>query len=171
MKPVPDVWEKARVNESQSHLGYTFVGEWNGRFVIRCPVLGSYLVVMTSNGADWREYLPGEPWEHVSVSVNHEQRCPTWEEMCWVKDQVWDAEECVVQFHPPKSEYVNQHPYVLHLWRCPTQETPRPPSICVGQKGGEPLPTGPMRAGHIPVVRGEPDGMLTSFLDSESAVE
>lgn len=72
-------------------------------------------------------------WEHVSVSVatpTH-TRTPTWEEMCIVKGLFWDDEECVVQFHPPASQYVNQHPHVLHLWRSKTQSFPTPPIRCV----------------------------------------
>ncbi len=57
----------------------------------------------------------GEGWEHVSVS--YPNRTPTWQEMCRVKDIFWNENECVMQFHPPKSEYVNIHPYCLHLWR------------------------------------------------------
>lgn len=68
----------------------------------------------------------GEGWEHVSVSL--ENRVPTWDEMCSVKRLFWDAEDCVVQFHPPKSEYVNCHPYCLHLWRSLDVEMPRPPT-------------------------------------------
>ena len=57
----------------------------------------------------------GGGWEHVSVS--YPNRTPTWDEMCRVKDIFFDEEECVVQYHPPRSEYVNFHPYCLHLWR------------------------------------------------------
>jgi len=57
----------------------------------------------------------GDGWEHVSVSLPN--RCPTWDEMCKVKALFWDDDDCVVQFHPPKSDYVNLHPYCLHLWR------------------------------------------------------
>jgi hypothetical protein len=74
-------------------------------------------------------------WEHVSVSV--EGRTPTWDEMCFVKDLFWLEDECVVQYHPPKSEYVNCHPYTLHLWR-PTRhrdKMPMPESMLVGPKG------------------------------------
>lgn len=71
-------------------------------------------------------------WEHVSVSLEH--RCPTWEEMCIVKALFWDDEETVLQFHPPESDYVNQHRFCLHLWRY-KGEMPRPPSIAVGLKG------------------------------------
>lgn len=41
----------------------------------------------------------GGGWEHVSVSFA--SRCPTWDEMCEVKDIFWTPEECVVQYHPP----------------------------------------------------------------------
>lgn len=56
-------------------------------------------------------------WEHVSVSC--EDRCPTWEEMQRVKELFWRDDETVIQFHPPKSEYVNHHQYCLHLWKPP----------------------------------------------------
>lgn len=69
-------------------------------------------------------------WEHVSVSLDgHPNRCPSWEEMCIVKGLFWPDDECVVQFHPPASEYVNIHPGCLHLWRFPG--FPMPPKICV----------------------------------------
>ncbi len=61
-------------------------------------------------------------WEHVSVV--REDRIPTWEEMCMVKSMFWDDEDCVVQFHPPKSKYVNISPNALHLWR--REEIPVP---------------------------------------------
>lgn len=76
-------------------------------------------------------------WEHVSVTVaiGRKLRMPTWEEMCFVKGRFWDAEECVAQFHPPESEYVNNHSTCLHLWKCVGQPFPIPPSILVGIKG------------------------------------
>jgi hypothetical protein len=57
----------------------------------------------------------GEGWEHVSVS--RKDRCPTWDEMCQIKDLFWDAADWVVQYHPAESHYVNDHPHCLHLWR------------------------------------------------------
>lgn len=72
----------------------------------------------------------GEGWEHVSVSTA--VRCPTWDEMCYVKNLFWDDEDCVVQYHPPKADYINNHPHCLHLWRPTEVEIPRPPSILVG---------------------------------------
>lgn len=71
-------------------------------------------------------------WEHVSVS--RKDRMPTWDEMCQVKDLFWDEDDCVVQFHPPKSEYINNHSYCLHLWRKVGSEFETPPSLMVGFK-------------------------------------
>lgn len=79
----------------------------------------------------------GMGWEHVSArakGLDGKERVPTWEEMCWLKDFFWEPEECVVQFHPKKSEYVNNHPCVLHLWRSTEMEFPQPDSILVGIK-------------------------------------
>lgn len=78
-----------------------------------------------------------EGWEHVSVSVKGAKRCPSWEAMCFIKDLFWDDEDAVIQFHPPKSEYVNTHAYTLHLWRPIGQAFPLPDSILVGVKGLE----------------------------------
>lgn len=74
----------------------------------------------------------GEGWEHVSVSF--QSRAPTWEEMCEIKNLFWDQDDCVVQFHPPKSDYVNFAKFCLHLWRPIGIELPRPPSWMVGPK-------------------------------------
>lgn len=70
--------------------------------------------------------------EYVSVSTR--RRPPNWTEMCLVKALFWDPEECVVQFHPPESQYVNNHPYCLHLWRNKNVAFPMPPPILVGIK-------------------------------------
>lgn len=87
-------------------------------------------VVIASSGDD------EIPWEYVSArAIDYKgERVPTWEEMCWLKSLFWDDEECVIQFHPPKSDYVNNHPHVLHLWKWTLGEIPRPPSIAVGIK-------------------------------------
>ena len=68
----------------------------------------------------------GLGWEHVSVSLSV-KRCPDWDEMCMIKNMFWDEEDCVIQYHPPKSHYVNNHPYVLHLWRPINDNIPLPP--------------------------------------------
>lgn len=69
------------------------------------------------------------PWEHVSVSLP--SRCPTWEEMCRIKDIFWNDDEPVIQFHPPKSDYKNLHLFCLHLWRRTDQRIELPPTYLV----------------------------------------
>lgn len=76
----------------------------------------------------------GEGWDHVSVTVHGLNRCPSWEEMSYVKGLFWSDDECVVQYHPPQALYVNQHKYCLHLWRKQGYEFPLPDSILVGVK-------------------------------------
>lgn len=71
----------------------------------------------------------GEGWDHVSVSLEH--RCPTWDEMCFVRDFFFNPDECVVQYHPAEENYINDHDYCLHLWRPQNQEIPMPPKIFV----------------------------------------
>lgn len=74
-------------------------------------------------------------WEHVSVSLpDSKDRCPSWDEMCIVKALFWDDDEAVIQFHPPKADYVNAHKGCLHLWKQVGAEFPVPPSILVGPK-------------------------------------
>lgn len=72
----------------------------------------------------------GMGWEHVSVS--RKDRMPTWEEMCQVKELFWDDEDAVMQLHPPKSTWVNNHQFCLHLWRPIDAAVPLPPSLMVG---------------------------------------
>jgi len=103
-------------------------GDLFGAFSVFCPPSRAWLKIIASQGDD------EIPWEHVSVSLR--DRVPTWDEMCWVKDQFFDDEETVVQFHPPRSEYVNCHPFCLHLWRPMRDVIPRPPPIAVGPLGG-----------------------------------
>ena len=78
----------------------------------------------------------GGGWDHVSI--DGKKRMPTWDEMCQLKDMLFKEDECCVQYHPPKSEYVNNIPYGLHIWKPIAQYSgvlPIPPSLLVGIKG------------------------------------
>lgn len=99
----------------------------NGYFVIPSCIAGRELAVLASDGMGW---------EHVSVSVHqgNRDRTPTWDEMCQVKDLFWDDEDCVIQYHPPKSEYVNNCTNCLHLWKKVGEQFETPASILVGFK-------------------------------------
>jgi hypothetical protein len=96
----------------------------NGAFTVMTPI-GVQLNVIASN-------LGG--WEHVSVTHAHHGRTPTWDEMCFCKGLFWDDEETVVQYHPPKSRYINNHPFVLHLFKPEGVDFPLPPIWMVGVK-------------------------------------
>ncbi|MGY2987654.1 DUF7694 domain-containing protein [Bradyrhizobium sp. USDA 4508] len=122
---LPSVLEEGRLRDGP--WGSSLRDGPAGAFFVMGPK-GAELKIISS-GPD-REYL----WEHVSVST--ERRTPNWAEMCFVKDLFWNEDECVVQYHPPRSEYVNHHPYCLHLWRPIGLEFPMPPSILVGPRSG-----------------------------------
>lgn len=62
---------------------------------------------------------------------------PSWDDMCMIKDIFFKDDECAVQYHPPKSEYVNNMPNCLHLWRPLEATMPMPRSILVGIKQGQ----------------------------------
>jgi hypothetical protein len=120
--------ETVEAGRQKGRAGYpdTARGQRQGVFVLSYPLGMRPLLVVASDGGDWVECgLPGPAWEHVSVSLR--DRPPTWEEMAWVKHLFWDEEECVVQFHPPRSRYVNTHPFCLHLWAVVGVAFPTPP--------------------------------------------
>ena len=74
----------------------------------------------------------GAGFEHCSVSMP--TRCPSWEQMCVMKELFWKDDEVCMELHPAKDNYVNNHPYCLHIWRPINQEIPIPPTIMVGLK-------------------------------------
>ena len=75
----------------------------------------------------------GMDWEHVSVHMisDGKERTPTWSEMCKIKDIFWTNEDCVIQYHPPETEYVNNHKHTLHLWKPVKEKIPVPDKFMV----------------------------------------
>ena len=100
------------------------IGEPCGFFLIPGPCGRTLKVIASSGDAEL-----GVDWEHVSVSL--ENRCPNWPEMCFIKNLFWDAEETVMQLHPPESKWISRHPFCLHMWRPKNQEIPLPPEVAV----------------------------------------
>lgn len=117
---LPDRVERCRVVSGR--LASTARDGCNGAFEMPGPC-GERLLVIASAGSE------AVPWEHASVSTR--RRNPNWQEMSWVKDAFWNEEECVVQYHPPRSHYVNLHPHTLHLWRPVDGVFPMPPRFAV----------------------------------------
>jgi hypothetical protein len=106
-----------------------------GAFYVPSPESGWMLSIIATDGTD-DAVSEARGWEHVSVNAinGKRSRCPSWKEMCFVKDLFWDPEDVVMQLHPRKSEYVNNHPSVLHLWRPTHVDIPTPSSLLVGIK-------------------------------------
>lgn len=131
MRPTP--WIAAEPYRKNPHPLYASnYGDDFGFFMIPGPC-GMELKVIVSSAVP----AEGITWEHVSVSLKN--RCPNWQEMHFLKQIFWGDDEAVMQIHPPKSEYVNCHPFCLHMWRPTHCEIPLPPSIMVGPdefKGG-----------------------------------
>lgn len=113
MKPIEEIRKNKRllirIEGLDGGIGYVYL-----------PISKKSLAVIFS----W-----GGGWDHVSVS--HKNKVPSWEEMCMVKDIFFDEEECVIQYHPPKSQYINNHPYCLHLWRPQNKEVLMPPKVMI----------------------------------------
>jgi len=97
----------------------------NGLFMVESPEPSWTLWCIASDGSDW---------EHVSVHAHNGScsRIPNWREMVYVKRLFWDDEDVAVQFHPRRSEYVNCHPHVLHIWRPTRGDIPTPPPELIG---------------------------------------
>lgn len=118
---------KALDEYRRPYIGGVMGNETCGNFIIPSDKDFKYHVIASSNAG----------WDHVSVSLITEDeteclnRCPKWDEMCFIKDLFFEDEEEAIQFHPKKSEYVNIHPYVLHLWRPLDEHILRPPGIMV----------------------------------------
>ena len=112
-------------------------GEHFGQFIIKLTHFTALCIIATEGDPEGDSDCgaAGE-WEHVSVHAREGKRfsaprTPTWAEMCFTKELFWEDDEAVVQYHPPKVSYVNQHPHVLHLWRHRTTPIPLPPTVCV----------------------------------------
>ena len=56
----------------------------------------------------------GGGWDHVSIAPYNRRITPDWNDMCRLKDMFFREDEVVIQYHPAKSEYVNNVPNCLH---------------------------------------------------------
>ena len=91
-----------------------FLGdEANGAFIIDRYNNGEFYLVIASNG---------QGWEHVSVTIHKKnggsvKKCPSYQEMMMIKEKLFSEEDVVFQLHPREEDYINTHPYCLHLWK------------------------------------------------------
>ena len=89
----------------------------SGVFRLHSPVDSGTLTAIASSG---------EGWDHVSVS--RPDRCPTWEEMEFVKRKFFKPDEVAMQLHVAVSDHISRHPNCLHIWRPTHQKLPLPPT-------------------------------------------
>lgn len=96
----------------------------NGYF--RLMIFGALVKVIASDGKGWK---------HISVSlVGNPHVVPNYKTMCEVRRLFYEDTDWVVQFSPPVSEHINNHPGCLHWWMPTDQKMPTPPSLMVGLK-------------------------------------
>ena len=107
-------------------------GSMFGHFVVKCRMARLLIISAPGDREVWEMMkLSGPLFDHVSVSIfNNKHRCPSWEEMCFVKDLCFGEEELVIQYHPPHSKYINIA-NVLHLWKPIGVDIPLPPDALV----------------------------------------
>jgi len=105
-----DLAENLKYMRKHPVLGW---GDKSGGY-FRIPERG--LDIVASNGGGW---------DHVSVSLLN--RCPTWDEMEFVKRLFFRDTEAAFQLHPPIKDYKNIMPYCLHLWRPQAENILLPP--------------------------------------------
>lgn len=103
------------------HAARTRGNEGNGFFIVPSPVDKALMCVIASDGGGW---------DHVSVSRSN--RCPNWGEMSHIKHLFFMDDEFAIEYHPPKADHINIHPYCLHLWRPQNGGFPFPPNWMVG---------------------------------------
>ena len=87
---------------------------FNGAFQFALPGEPRRVCVIASDGAVERDELA---WQHVSVSFGPNHSIPPWLVMQAVKELFFEDDDWVMQFHPAKKDYVNNHLGCLHLWR------------------------------------------------------
>ena len=109
MKTIEELKKEPRLNITQ-------IGLDGGMGWIYLPISKRPLAVIFSNGGGWN---------HVSVS--HRNKTPSWEEMCMVKDIFFHKDEVAIQYHPKEEDYINNHPYTLHIWQPQNETIPTPP--------------------------------------------
>ena len=96
-------------------LGSDETAGFNGAFLV--PMEGEMWQVILSDGMGWR---------HLSITNAQRHQMPSWNIMCRVKELFFGDDDWCVQFHPAKEDYINDHPWVLHLWQPLNEKLPTP---------------------------------------------
>ena len=89
-------------------VGYQYEGDGFGAAIYRNKAQGLLVLVSLSMMEN------GEHFLHVSVS--RKSRLPSWDDLKRVKNAFIGEDREAVHVLPKQSDYINLHPYCLHLW-------------------------------------------------------
>ena len=117
-----------KILKSIKKCGGVIIDSGDDGFACQLPRIGITVQYSLCIIASW-----GEGWDHVSIhaKANNGEFVPFWEDMCFVKNIFFTGTETVIQYHPAKKNYVNQHQHTLHLWRPQNKEIQLPPTNLV----------------------------------------
>lgn len=101
-RALAELWP--RIVQANVHVVDDFVNAKRGRVRLDGVVL-TFIVEV--------ECVDGKLWGHLSISAP--KRLPTWTELRWCKEYFL-GDRRAIQVLPPRAEYVNIHPHVLHLY-------------------------------------------------------
>ncbi len=101
------------IGMSEPHLRRPIPGDWNQAsfngwrfwFIHK----GGLRAMLSTDTLD-----NGSTWLHLSIS--HENRLPTWDELKMAKDAFIGRNHEAVQVLPKDEDFVNLHKFCLHLW-------------------------------------------------------
>lgn len=123
--------------------GYIQAGDTCGVFEIphvdqwQRSQFGAHYVVICSDGKPELQSGFGSGWDHVSAHCRSVRKktpvmhTPTWEDMEYLRSLFFEDDETVMQLSVPRTEHINIHNHVLHLWRPLECAIPMPPAVLV----------------------------------------
>lgn len=113
-------FEKYRLTQAEDSMWGIFPRDKAGIFMLPSSrhMINLRAIVSVSDG-----------WDHVSVSTS--VRCPTWDELEFVKRFFFKPDEVAMQLHLPPSDHISLHPHCLHIWRPHHATIPLPPKEMV----------------------------------------
>lgn len=81
----------------------------DGREGLRWRCVSAQTVIMSVE-----DRSPGGLWWHVSTAFPN--RLPTWREVIEVKELFMGPGVVALHLIPPRSSWINHHPFCLHIW-------------------------------------------------------
>lgn len=102
------------LNKYRRELGGDRGDKFNGAFDVSLSEKPSFVIAGR-----------GFSWEHISIS-HVANIMPTYDVMLELKDMFFEDNEIVMQIHPAKKDYVNNHNRCLHIWKPIDQKIPNP---------------------------------------------